>query len=74
MASQQTLEYLLNLPMRGRFLCAREIAMRTGRTVPAIYRWEREGTFPRRVKMGARAVGWRGDEVADWFDARERVE
>jgi prophage regulatory protein len=30
----------------------------------------REGKFPRPVKLGARAVAWLADEVAEWQAAR----
>tara|TARA_X000001036_G_C20494920_1_gene731405 strand:+ start:557 stop:721 length:165 start_codon:yes stop_codon:yes gene_type:complete len=46
-----------------------ELALRTGKTTACIYKWERLGKFPQRIKLADRAVAWRGDEVADWFDA-----
>jgi prophage regulatory protein len=38
-----------------------------------IWRLERAGLFPRRVQLGPLAVGWFGDEVVAWVEARERV-
>jgi prophage regulatory protein len=37
-----------------------------------IYRLESEGRFPRRIKLGIRAVGWIESEVEAWI--RERAE
>ena len=38
-----------------------------------LWRWERAGRFPRRLKLGPAAVGWFEDEVEAWLDARERA-
>ena len=41
---------------------------------PTIWRLEKAGKFPRRIKLGAGSVGWFEDEVDAWLDekARER--
>ena len=31
------------------------------------------GAFPKPVKLGERAVGWKADEIADWIETRERA-
>lgn len=31
----------------------------------------KRGTFPRPVRLGARAVGWRKSEVETWLKSRE---
>ena len=69
MADPKTLETYLQIPMRGRLVSGAELALRTGKTTACIYRWERLGKFPQRIKLADRAVAWKGDEVADWFDA-----
>ncbi|RNI20985.1 helix-turn-helix transcriptional regulator [Paracoccus pantotrophus] len=43
----------------------------TGLSKSSIYAFERAGTFPKRIKLGARAVGWDADEVAEWVKARK---
>lgn len=35
-----------------------------------IWRLEKAGTFPCRVKLGPSRVGWLASEIADWIDAR----
>lgn len=69
MTANRRLETYLKLPLRGRIITANELAMRTGRTVPALYKWEAQGTFPKRIRLSGRSVGWNGDEVADWFES-----
>lgn len=40
----------------------------------SIDRLEREGQFPKRLKLNphGRAVGWRSNEVIDWLNGREQ--
>lgn len=41
-----------------------------------LYRWEKKGLFPRRLKLGPGIrgrVGYRSDEVARWAETRERT-
>jgi len=35
-----------------------------------IYQLQAEGQFPRRIKIGLRAVGWLEDEVRRWLAER----
>ena len=35
-----------------------------------LWRWERAGQFPKRVKLGPHAVGWIESEVNDWLAQR----
>ncbi|MDQ7776311.1 MAG: AlpA family phage regulatory protein [Paracoccus aminovorans] len=45
----------------------------TGLSKGSIYAFEKAGTFPKRIKLGERAVGWNADEVAVWVKARSVV-
>lgn len=38
-----------------------------------IWRKEKDGTFPRRRKLSANAVGWLRSEVEAWLASREPV-
>jgi predicted DNA-binding transcriptional regulator AlpA len=49
-----------------RILRLPEVQAVTGKKRSAIYDGVAEGTFPAPVPLGARAVGWLEDEVADW--------
>lgn len=44
----------------------------TGLCRSSIYQMEAEGRFPRRVKIGARSVGWIESEMQNWL--RQRIE
>ncbi len=35
-----------------------------------IYRLEKAQQFPRRIKLGARRVGWRASEIRRWIAER----
>jgi prophage regulatory protein len=39
-----------------------------------LYAMMAEGTFPKPVRLGRRAVGWRASDVAEWLAARETGE
>ena len=36
-----------------------------------IWRMEKAGKFPKRIKLGPHRVGWSLREVLDWIDARK---
>lgn len=54
----------------SRFLRLPQVIQLLGVTESTIYRWEREGSFPKRVKIGPRAVGWPEKEVERWLEDR----
>lgn len=39
-------------------------------TMQQIYRKEKDGTFPKRVRIGANRVAWVESEVQAWMDDR----
>lgn len=38
-----------------------------------VYRLEKAGEFPKRVRVGARRVAWLHSEIMAWIAARSRV-
>jgi prophage regulatory protein len=54
-----------------------ELLFRLGLSDPTIWRMERKGTFPKRLKLGGNSVGWLLSEVEAWIAgkaaARESV-
>jgi prophage regulatory protein len=56
-----------------RYIRPKEAAARTGYTVGHLWRMERDGQFPQRVRLGERAVGYLESEVQDWLESRIRV-
>lgn len=45
----------------------------TGLCRSSIYQLEADQRFPRRIKVGARSVGWIDQEVQEWLAARARA-
>jgi prophage regulatory protein len=40
----------------------------TGLSRSTIYLRISEGTFPKQVSLGARAIGWRKEDIQEWLD------
>jgi prophage regulatory protein len=36
----------------------------------SIYAFIQKNTFPKPVRLGERAVGWKSDEIAAWIESR----
>lgn len=53
----------------SRYLRLPEVLSITGLKRATIYAHIAKGQFPRQVKLGERAVGWRDDEVCAWAAA-----
>ncbi|MYA44637.1 MAG: AlpA family phage regulatory protein [Gemmatimonadetes bacterium] len=51
-----------------------EVQAVTGLSRKSIERRINAGTFPRPVRLGARAVGFRSDEIEAWIKARPRAD
>jgi prophage regulatory protein len=52
------------------FLRLPQVIQRTGMSRSAIYKMVSDGTFPRPVRLGARAVAWVESEIQSWSEAR----
>ena len=52
----------------SRFIRKRELLHITGLSYSTIWRREREGDFPARVRLSPGAVGWRLSEVEEWLN------
>ena len=63
--SEQPIEQRTNPPTR--FLRRPEVTARTGLSRSTIQVRLAEGSFPRPVQLGARAVGWIEEEVDEWI-------
>lgn len=48
-----------------------EVENLIGLSRSAIYAAMDKGTFPRPIKLGARAVGWKLTDILAWLEARE---
>ena len=58
----------------SRILRRHEVERLTSLSKPSIYRLlKSDESFPRPIRLGRRAVGWREDEIAAWLASRERA-
>jgi len=57
--------------MTERILRRREVEARTGLSRSTIYSQMAEGSFPKPVRLGKRAVGWRDTAIDEWLASRE---
>jgi len=53
-----------------RILRQRHVCERVGYSPMHIWRLEKAGRFPRRLKLGPNSVGWLAEEIDDWIKAR----
>ena len=49
------------------FLKLPEVQCRTGKSRSSIYQGGNDGTFPKPIKIGPRAVGWDSREIDSWI-------
>jgi len=56
--------------MTERILRRREVEARTGLSRSTLYAQMAEGTFPRPVRLGKRAVGWMESTISEWLESR----
>lgn len=56
--------------MDQRIIRKPELFARVGLSDATIWRLEKSGKFPRRVKLGGNSVGWLSDEFDAWLNAR----
>jgi prophage regulatory protein len=62
---------LANVPLRPiRFIRLPEVMSRTAFSKMTIRRWEGEGAFPKRCKIGKNLVAWVEAEIDDWCEKR----
>ena len=59
--------------MLDRLMRLEEVLSYTGLSRSELYRQIQEGTFPRPVRVGKRAVRWRESEVEEWIAERPRA-
>ena len=59
--------------MLDRLMRLEEVLSYTGLSRSELYRQIQEGTFPRPVRVGKRAVRWRESEVVEWIAERPRA-
>jgi prophage regulatory protein len=51
----------------------KQVEKKTGLSRSTIYLRIKEGTFPRQVNLGARAVGWLENEIEAWLASHMEI-
>ena len=51
----------------GRLMTVQEVAAACGISVPSVWRWARQGTFPTPVRVAKRSTRWRRNEIEAWL-------
>ena len=57
-----------------RILREPEVLKMVGLSRVTIWRWQRDGKFPKRRRLGASAVGWLETEVEEWIEEHFQTE
>ncbi len=60
--------------MVQQILRRKEVEKRLGLSRSSIYIMMAEGRFPKPIKLGRRAVGWRSDDLQNWLDGLQGYE
>ena len=56
-----------------KFLRLPEVVDRVGFSRPSIYRLISAGSFPKPLKLGARASAWREADIEEWCQSRQEA-
>lgn len=67
MIKEVTTEELLSMPGIDRMIREKECRMLRGLSNTTRWELEKESRFPKRVKIGVTAMGWRLSEVQAWI-------
>ena len=54
-------------------LDVKDVSLMTKISRVTIWRLEKEGKFPPRIKISSKRIGWRKAEVAKWIESLPRV-
>lgn len=66
-------EVLRSLKSTGEVIRRKELCKITGVSMTTLWRWEREGDFPARIRLSTHSVGWRRSDIETWLATRPIV-
>ncbi len=73
MKNTTTLPSKPSLSQSDRIIRTKELEQMVALSRPTIWRYEKAGRFPKRVKLGESSVGWKLSEVQQWIDQRRQL-
>ena len=56
------------------FLRLPRVQTLTGLSRSTLWRMVKEGTFPKPLRLGKKAIGWRESDILNWLETRPTVE
>lgn len=56
--------------IQERIIRKAELLAMVGLSDPTIWRLEKAGKFPKRLRLGGNSCGWLSTEIAGWFASR----
>ena len=59
--------------MHDRIISMKELLIRVPLSRTQIWRMEKAGIFPRRIKIGARRIGYSENAIARWIEYRDSL-
>jgi prophage regulatory protein len=57
---------------QDRLIDIKEVSSLIGMKKPTIYKYIRDGQFPKPIKIGARASRWSYQAVMEWIEQRKK--
>ena len=60
----------MNMAPANRIIRKPELLAQLGVTHTTVWRWEKAGKFPKRLRLGKNACGWLKSEVEAWIQAK----
>ncbi len=60
----------IEVAKKERIIRKPELLAMLGVSDPSLWRWERAGNFPKRLRLGGSACGWLKSEVDNWLQAK----
>lgn len=69
----QTIKELIVSASTKRLLRRKQVEEKTGLSCSSIYQAMQEGTFPKPISIGPRAVAWVDNEIESWIDEKIRL-
>jgi predicted DNA-binding transcriptional regulator AlpA len=65
-------EHSTTKEMTSGILGDRAVRQLTNLSRTTIWRLERQGKFPRRLRLSGNRIGWRAEEVLEWIESLPR--
>jgi prophage regulatory protein len=60
--------------MTPQIMRRKDLEKRLGISRSSIYLMMSEGRFPKPIRLGRRAVGWRADDIQTWLDQLQEAQ